>query len=279
MSHGARSLSLLVFIFLNSVHVVKGDICPDGLCAENVPTAFRKAAEPAPHEEERAKVALMQVDSKAPSSNSEGNLRSSPSRTRLQKTESNDVQSTRSALKLEAEDGSAPSAKGAWAPPSGVDKLFNTSLLKVGGEASHFDAQVRSTVESVAASARWPRVFSQVPASMHASMHTGTRQSSWLGSMAMIFVVSGVIIFMVLLLFAFQEKVKQEKEQEPVPPPLQFLRNSQTSEAYPQKPTMQVPRGPASTSSVVSHMRDPRFASGAEHNPAAVREGSGAPWA
>jgi hypothetical protein len=241
-------------LLVAQISMANGDILADDLVigarAEPPKQAHKPAAAP------KAAAALKVADEVAPKKAAEGSAASGTS-SNLRPGHARTAFIERSALKLDR-DVASHASHGEWEHSSGVDRLFNSSML-----------QVRSL------SKRFPHVFAQVP------MHAGMRETSWLGSMAMILVVSGTVIFMVLLLFAFQEKVKKEYEPEKQSnPPLQFLRNNpEAVQNFGRRPaSMPVPFGPASTSSVVSHMRDPRFAAGADQNPE-VKEGSGAPWA
>jgi len=253
MSHRCRVPFWAIAFFVAQISMVNCDILLEGLIAESdVP--LLEAGQPALKQGGEA-TALVEEALQVAGTNSASGASSS----RLRSGRASAArEASRSALKLDAGGAAPPSSHGAMAHT--VDRLFNSSML-----------QVRSL------SKRWPEVFAQVP------MHAGIQKTSWLGSMAMILVVSGTVIFMVLLLFAFQEKVKKEYEPEKQPsPPLQFLRNNpEAAQNFGRRAgsTLQVPLGPASTSSVVSHMRDPRFAAGADQKNQEVKEGSGAPWA
>lgn len=246
-------------LLVAQIYMVNGDILADDLVMASAPVtraeppkrALKPAAAPKAATAPKAADVAPAASSASAASGTASNLRPGHARAALIE---------RSALKLDR-DVAKHASHGEWEHSSGVERLFNSSML-----------QVHSL------SKRFPHVFAQVP------MHAGTRETSWLGSMAMILVVSGTVIFMVLLLFAFQEKVKKDYDpQEKQNPPLQFLRNNpEAVQNFGRRPTsMPVPFGPADSSSVVPHMRDPRFAAGADQNQEAskVKEGSGAPWA
>lgn len=253
MSHRVRASFWAFAIVLAQLHIAKGDILPEGLVLGNDQPPVAESAQARRLAAPSVPAALVEKALQVAGSSSATGAFSSKLRSGHNRAE----YAERSSLKLDRGE-ELQSSHGAWAHQSGVDRLLNSSML-----------QVRSL------SKRFPHVFAQVP------MHAGTREISWLGSMAMILVVSGTVIFMVLLLFAFQEKVKKEYEPEKQSnPPLQFLRNNpEATKNFGRGAGMQVPFGPASTSSVVSHMRDPRFAAGADQRQQEVKEGSGAPWA
>jgi hypothetical protein len=175
------------------------------------------------------------------------------------------------------------------APAKAGDANDSTSSL----QASGFDgpAAVPSTPSSWSNAHFWNLV--QVTKRLHTG--AGSRMLSTLESEGVMssLVVMGLVFVAVVVLVVLMNAGDDKPQGEPGPP-MQFLRgNYQPGDVYPpfqgtgmashphSFASFHVPSGPASTSSVQTHMRDPRYTSGSmdpRYTRRAPAGPSGAPW-
>mmetsp|Transcript_72942 Transcript_72942/g.188149 ORF Transcript_72942/g.188149 Transcript_72942/m.188149 type:complete len:270 (+) Transcript_72942:77-886(+) len=149
--------------------------------------------------------------------------------------------------------------------------------------------------------AAWRAALSRHPSLLQlaAGMDAGVERANLVSTMVIMLVIFSVIVVVVLLTNSGAEK-RSEPPSEPAPP-LQFLRSGgghAAGDVYPPlgsgmqtrthslvSCSLSVPSGPASSSSVVTHMRDPRWTSGdldPRYTSSVLRRGppdaSAAPW-